>query len=42
MNAVRQKKLLWVIAMLVGVAVAVGLILYAIGQGTNTPDSLNT
>ena len=35
MNAVRQKKLLWVIAMLVGVAVAVGLILYAIGQQTD-------
>lgn len=35
MNTVRQKKLMWVIAMLVGVAVAVGLILYAIGQQTD-------
>lgn len=35
MNSVRQKKLMWVIAMLVGVAVAVGLILYAIRQQTD-------
>lgn len=35
MNAVRQKKLMWVLAMLVGVAVAVGLILYAIRQQTD-------
>lgn len=35
MNTVRQKKLMWVIAMLLGVAVAVGLILYAIGQQTD-------
>ncbi|STY91314.1 cytochrome c maturation protein CcmE [Moraxella bovis] len=35
MNNARQKKLMWVIAMLVGVAVAVGLILYAIRQQTD-------
>lgn len=35
MNNVRQKKLMWVFAMLIGVAVAVGLILYAIRQQTD-------
>lgn len=35
MNPTRQKKLMWVIAMLLGVALAVGLILYAIGQQTD-------
>lgn len=35
MNTVRQKKLMWVFAMLVGVAIAVGLILYAIRQQTD-------
>lgn len=35
MNSVRQKKLLWVIAMLIGVAIAVGLILYAMRQQTD-------
>ena len=35
MNNTRQKKLMWVLAMLVGVAVAVGLILYAIRQQTD-------
>lgn len=35
MNNVRQKKLMWVIAMLVGAMIAVGLILYAIRQQTD-------
>ena len=35
MNNVRQKKLMWVIAILVGAVVAVGLILYAIRQQTD-------
>ena len=35
MNNVRQKKLMWVIAMLVGAVIAVGLILYAIRQQTD-------
>ncbi|MFL1731968.1 cytochrome c maturation protein CcmE [Moraxella oculi] len=35
MNSVRQKKLMWVFAMLAGVAVAVALILYAIRQQTD-------
>ncbi len=35
MNNARQKKLMWVFAMLIGVAVAVGLILYAIRQQTD-------
>lgn len=35
MNNVRQKKLMWVIAMLVGTVIAVGLILYAIRQQTD-------
>ncbi|OOR89396.1 cytochrome c biogenesis protein CcmE [Moraxella caviae] len=32
MNQTRQKKLMWVIAMLVGAAIAIGLILYAVRQ----------
>mgnify|MGYP003598903982 CR=1 FL=1 len=35
MNNVRQKKLMWVIAILVGAVIAVGLILYAIRQQTD-------
>lgn len=35
MNVTRQKKLFWVIAMLIGTAVAVGLILYAMRQQTD-------
>lgn len=35
MNHVRQKKLMWVVAMLVGAIIAVGLILYAIRQQTD-------
>ncbi|WII95526.1 cytochrome c maturation protein CcmE [Moraxella haemolytica] len=35
MNNVRQKKLMWVIAMLIGTIIAVGLILYAIRQQTD-------
>lgn len=35
MNAVRQKKLMWVIATLVGAIIAVALVIYAIGQQTD-------
>lgn len=35
MNTARQKKLLWVIAMLIGTVIAVGLILYAIRSQTD-------
>lgn len=35
MNAVRQKKLLWVLATLAGAIVAVALIIYAIGEQTD-------
>ncbi|OOS05386.1 cytochrome c-type biogenesis protein CcmE [Moraxella cuniculi DSM 21768] len=35
MNTVRQKKLMWVFAVLLGAAVAVALILYAIGNQTD-------
>lgn len=35
MNPVRQKKLMWVFAVLLGAAVAVALILYAIGNQTD-------
>lgn len=35
MNPVRRKKLIWVLAVLLGAAVAVGLILYAIGNQTD-------
>lgn len=35
MNIVRRKKLMWVVAMLVGVAIAAGLILYAVRQQTD-------
>lgn len=35
MNAVRRKKLIWVLATLVGAAIAVALVLYAIRQQTD-------
>lgn len=35
MNAVRQKKLMWVMATLVGAIIAVALVIYAIGQQTD-------
>ncbi len=35
MNAVRQKKLMWVIATLIGAVIAVALVIYAIGQQTD-------
>lgn len=35
MNAVRQKKLMWVMATLVGAVIAVALVVYAIGQQTD-------
>lgn len=35
MNAVRQKKLMWVMATLFGAAIAVVLVIYAIGQQTD-------
>ncbi|WP_040625050.1 cytochrome c maturation protein CcmE [Moraxella macacae] len=35
MNAVRQKKLMWVIATLLGAVIAVALVIYAIGQQTD-------
>ncbi|PIE47626.1 MAG: cytochrome c maturation protein CcmE [Gammaproteobacteria bacterium] len=35
MNPVRQKKLMWVIATLLGTIVAVALVIYAIGQQTD-------
>lgn len=35
MNAVRQKKLLWVLATLAGAIIAVALIIYAIGEQTD-------
>lgn len=35
MNPVRQKKLMWVIATLVGAIIAVTLVIYAIGQQTD-------
>lgn len=35
MNSVRQKKLMWVLAVLLGAAIAAGLIIYAIGNQTD-------
>lgn len=35
MNAVRQKKLMWVITTLIGAVIAVALVIYAIGQQTD-------
>lgn len=35
MNAVRQKKLMWVMATLFGAVIAVVLVVYAIGQQTD-------
>lgn len=35
MNNARQKKLMWVVLMLIGTAIAVGLILYAMRQQTD-------
>ena len=35
MNAVRQKKLIWVFATLIGAAIAVACVLYAVGQQTD-------